>query len=355
MSYFGYPESLRPTSLINYLSNLAHAGVTGLPYACPTWLSTKAPDWQQHRQEWSGGVSEDFEGGEWGGHFANVCPARASWKQFVREHFGAFIDQYKLSGLYMDNAQVYGTYACLNSGNWLDAIEYPMLDQRDSYRFIILLRANSSHTFALVHSSGGVNLPSFSMVDAWVSGEQYRGIVRNDYLDVASLTDFRIELNAAQWGIVPLFLPEFSDAVAREVAPTRKLMSILLLHDVTPWPQWANVQEINRGLSMLDAFGIEDAVFIPYYAEKPVASVSKLGLYVSGYRHGATTLMIVANLSKATLVDQLCPTSYDLPQGGRLHLGRRVRVIEMINGCTRIEIPAGAYAMYQADRSSVTH
>jgi hypothetical protein len=350
--HFGYPSSLRPDAFARDIESYKRGGVTALPYACPTWVATQAPEWLQHQSEWAGGVADrTFSGGEWGGQFVNVCPARGSWKEFVRTRFGAFIQQFGLTGLYMDNAQVYEIHGCLEHDNHRDYLEYPMLDQRDSYRSVMeSLRKNSSKTFGLVHSSGGMNLPSFSFVDAWVSGEQYRDLVRDDYLDVASLIDFRVELNGVHWGLVPFFLPEFPPDQARAVAPTRKLMSILLLHDVTPWPLWANVDEINRDLAMLDQFNVKDAEFVPYYSSRPLAKASAPSVFVSGYRKKDRSLLITANLTKDAISTQLCPDPEVVGAATAVYAWPERKPLRLANGCVPIDIPPGSFAMYYAAR-----
>jgi hypothetical protein len=348
--YFGYPASLRPVDMARDIANYKRGGVTVTPYACPTWFATKAPEWAQHRGDWLGGAYDHSPGdSRTEGVFINVCPARESWKEFVKTRFGEFIEQFALTGLYMDNAQVYEMYGCLDRDNVRDHLEYPMLDQRDVYRSVVEgLRKNSDKTFAIVHSSGGVNLPSFDFVDGWVSGEQYQGLVKGDYLDVASLTDFRIELNGAHWGIVPLFLPEFPAEEAKAVGPTRKLMSILMLLDVTPWPQWANVDEINRDLSMLDEFDVSAAEFIPYYSAQPLAKAAAPGVYVSGYRKKGTYLLIVSNLTKSSISTELCANHEAMGSAIVLESWPARESIETADGCAPISIPAGSFAMYHA-------
>lgn len=353
MSYFGYPASSKPAAFSDYVRSLARSGVTAVPYACPTWVSTKTPEWERHHQEWYTGVSDPtFKGGQWAGDFLNVCSASESWRQFANASFSQFIKQYRLRGIYMDNAQAYATRNCLNPNAGAGVVEYPMLPQRDIYRTIVeSLRENSPETLAIVHSSGGVNAPSFSMVDAWVNGEQYRDVVKNDYLDVASLTDFRVELNGAQWGFIPFFLPEFPADQRDAVAPTRKLMSILLLHDVLPWPFWSNVDEVNRGLAALDQFGVVDAEFVPYYAANPLAKVSQPGLYVSGYRRDDQSLLIVANLSRKTISDQLCLPGDGAPSRLLSWPGRREQ--PLVDQCANISLEAGSYATYQVSRGGL--
>jgi hypothetical protein len=352
--YFGYPASLQPEKFARDLASYRQGGITALPYACPTWISTLAPEWQQYGREWRGGLVDPTAlDSEWGGEFANICPARGSWKQYVSERFSDFIGRYHLTGIYLDNAQAYAMSDCLDRTNHGEYPEYPLIGQRDAYLSILrALRRNSTSTFELVHSSGGLNLPSFSMVDAWVSGEQYRGLVQDDYLKVASLADFRVELNAAHWGLITLFLPEFSSEVARQVAPTRRLMSLLLLHDATPWPQFANVEEINRDLAMLDKFDVQGAKFVAYYAPRPLASADTPGVYVSGYRKPGSELLIAANLSGQDALARLCfpGTEAEIVRGVRTWPGEEP--VTVARGCFDVRIAAGEFSMFHAVRGS---
>jgi len=135
------------------------------------------------------------------------------------------------------------------------------------------------------------------------------------------------------------------------VAPTRKLMSILLLHDVLPWPFWSNADEVNRGLAALDQFGVADAEFVPYYAANPLAWVSQPGLYVSGYRRDKQSLLIVANLSKKTISDQLCLPGSDAT--ARLLSWPDRREQTLVDRCASISLEAGSYATYQVSRGGL--
>lgn len=344
--YFGYPESRNPRGLRDYANALRRDGRAAAPYACPTWVSTRVPAWAQHGSEWGRGPRESQEGSRWGGAFVHACPESASWRGLATNAFTKFIDDFRLTAIYMDNAQAYVTRGCLRAAPRDETIEFPMLAQRETYRSIVArLRRNAATTDAIVHSSGGINLPSFSMADSLLTGEQYRGVVGADYLDVASLTDFRVELNSRRWGIVTHFLPEFPEGIRDAVAPTRKLMSILLLHDVRPWPKWCNVDEVNRGLDALDAFDVRAATFVPYYAKERLGDARDGRLLVSGYQDGDRALLIAANLAKAPARDRLC-------LGGTLRTGaRRVErwpdrtPVASREGCVDLEIEAGAYAM----------
>ncbi len=351
-TYFGYPQSKTPVKFENYLKKLEKSGVIAAPYACPTWIATNTKEWEINQLEWSGGAADKtFNKANVGPQFVNVCPAKDSWQSYVKDKFGAFISDYKLKGIYMDNAQIYATKNCVTSDEDQSAKDYSLLSQRALYRFIENeLRMNTERPLSIVHSSGGINAFSFSTALAWVNGEQYREVVNDDYLDIVTLTDFRVELNGKQWGFIPIFLPEFKSKFQKNIAPTRKLMSLLLIHDAAAWPLWSNVSEINRGYRMLDLFGIVDTDFVPYYNETPLATADKLDIYVSGYVKNDSALLIVANLSKTSKTTNLCKfySNFDMPI---LQTWPQKVKVNINNGCANIRLDAGSYNMYLLSKS----
>ncbi|MBL8267855.1 hypothetical protein [Steroidobacter sp.] len=346
-TYFGYPATNK-LQTTTYLNRLRHGGVVGAPYLCPTWISTEAPEWQREKEHWATGVGDGtFKSNLWSGEFVHACTASETWQSFATKAFTDYIKANSLRAIYMDNAQIYRTKGCLGDGN---EAEYPMLGQRSVYRSIsTALRNNGSKTLSIVHSSGGINAFSFSSADALVNGEQYRGKVTSDYLDVATLTDFRVELNGAQWGLIPIFLPELPEAQIKEAGPSRKLMTLLLLHDSGVWPQWVNVQEVDRGLEQLDRFGIVDAQFVAYYRQSPLARVQGADILVSGYQRNDETLLIAGNLQKAAAQGSLCPAD-SLGPNAKLWSWPERESISLQNGCATIRVEAGSYRMYRVSR-----
>lgn len=346
-SYFGYPASNRQMTSA-YLGRLRQGGVVGAPYLCPTWISTEAPEWKRESANWDTGVVDrSFKSDRWPGGFVHACTASETWQSYAEAAFADYIKANRLRAIYMDNAQVYRTKGCLSDA---DGPEFPMKGQRPVYRSIVAaLRENGANTLAIVHSSGGINAFSFSSVDALVSGEQYRGKVISDYLDIATLTDFRVELNGAQWGLIPIFLPEFPEAQTREVGPSRKLMTLLLLHDAGVWPQWVNVQEVDRALGQLDRFGVVDARFVPYYHQSPLAHVQGADILVSGYSRDHEALLIAGNVQKTAARGLLCPAH---PLGSELRLWSwpERESIPLQNGCAAIHVEPGSYRMYRVAR-----
>src|ERR1019366_9548187 len=102
-----------------------------------------------------------------------------------------------------------------------------------------------------------------------------------------------------QWGIIPFFLPEFNEQHQKTAEPTRGMMALLMLHDTPLWPIWCNIAPVNEALNALDAFGYQDADFIPYFDPTPPAATKLKDVYVSVYkRPDGRALAVVANLGR---------------------------------------------------------
>jgi hypothetical protein len=153
-------------------------------------------------------------------------------------------------------------------------------------------------TFTMAHMSGKVTIPILAYDDSYLDGEHFRGRVKESYMDLMSLDTFRAEFMGRQWGIMPFFLPEFPQDLAKQVEPTRGLMGLLMIHDVSVWPIWCNAEVANEALAALDEFGYVDADFIPYFDPAPPATTDMKDVYVSAYKRNGRVLLIVANLSK---------------------------------------------------------
>jgi hypothetical protein len=109
-----------------------------------------------------------------------------------------------------------------------------------------------------------------------------------------------------QWGIMPFFLPEFDAQHAAQVEPTRGMMALLMLHDVSPWPTWCNADVVNRAFAALDEFGYVDSEFIPYFDPTPPATTEMRDVYASAYKRAdGRALMVIGNLSKEDRRGQL--------------------------------------------------
>jgi hypothetical protein len=162
-----------------------------------------------------------------------------------------------------------------------------------------VIKRNPKQTFTIAHMSSKVTIPILAYEDAYLDGEQFGDVVKDNYLDVLTLDAFRVEFVGQQWGLIPIFLPEFRPPYIDKVEPTRGLMALLMIHDVAIWPLWCNLDVVNEALYALDEFGYSNAEFIPYFDAVPPAASTLKDVYVSAYkRPDGKVLLIIGNLGK---------------------------------------------------------
>jgi hypothetical protein len=240
----------------------------------------------------------------YGAGFAMVSPVGKDYSDFIIWKNKQFIDRYGIDGLYHDNTHPYGA-AKLEAGLGYERDgklhpAYPILGYRALYRrMYAVMKGVPRETFTMAHMSGKVTIPILAYDDSYLDGEHFRGRVKDSYMDLITLDTFRAEFMGRQWGIMPFFLPEFPADLAKQVEPTRGLMGLLMIHDVSVWPIWCNTAVANEALAALDEFGYVNSEFIPYFDPVPPAVADMKDVYVSAYKRAdGWVLLIVANLSR---------------------------------------------------------
>ncbi len=306
LRYFGYPEATDPTLFAKEVGQLQEEGTKAVPYLCLSYLSAACPEWAFHRKRWAmGGVdSSSSDVAAYGAGFAQVSPLGEGYADFIVWKTKQFIDDYGIDGLYHDNTHPYpSSNLAAGVGYGRDDTAhktYPILGYRALYRRMYgVLKSLPRETFSMAHMSGKVTIPILAYEDSYLDGEHFRGRVKDNYLDLMSLDTFRAEFMGRQWGIMPYFLPEFPPEYRTQVAPTRGLMALLMLHDVAVWPLWCNAEVANEALGALDQFGYVDSEFVPYFDPSPPAETETEDVLVSAYRRSdGATLLVIGNLSR---------------------------------------------------------
>lgn len=315
MKYYGYPEAMDNEAFEARLRKTRAAGKEPIPYVCPTYLSTASPEWPYFRDRWFMGEMQTTPSDvrAYGAGFARISPRGDGWLEFITSKVQKFVQDHSLAGLYFDNTLPMGAYAPqAGLGYTRDGKrfkEYPILAYRDLYQSLYRIQRSpwkGSMPFSIAHASGNLTIPILSFVDAYLNGEQYRGVVKDNYLEVVSLDAFRTEFIGRQWGLIPIFLPEFSAEVASQSGPTRGLMALVMLHDVIIWPLFVNVHEVNRALQALDKFNYVNAEFFPYYGPYPPARGSNKEIHISAYRKSNESLLVIGNLGREPGRDTVC-------------------------------------------------
>jgi len=84
-----------------------------------------------------------------------------------------------------------------------------------------------------------------------------------------------------------------------EIKPTRGLFTLCQLHDVFLWIGRGNLDVQNESTEPLEAFGYQDAEFIPYFDKRPPASTDQTKVLVSAYRkEDGKVLLFIGNIGR---------------------------------------------------------
>jgi hypothetical protein len=304
--YFGSPIATDPKLFAARVEKLHAEGVKAVPYSWLSFLSTDVPEWKWFEKEWRNG-SSDPSGLPigWGATWDGTNPYSRTFSDYVIWRNHELLRDFKLDGYYHDQAHPYGFLAPDSPHLWRDDkgqthASYPILAYRDLYRRLYAMtKKENPNAFLMAHMSGKVTIPFLAYEDSYLDGENFRGVVKDSYMDVAGLDYWRAELMGRQWGLMPFFLPEFDAEHSKQIEPTRGLAALVMLHDISVWPIWSNIAVWNEMYDALDAFGYVDSVFIPYFDPTPPATTDMKDVYISVYkRSDGRALAIVGNTSR---------------------------------------------------------
>jgi hypothetical protein len=306
LRYYGYPEPMNAARFHERIDAQHARGQKAVVYSCLTCLSTQAPEYTWFEREWRihGGDATSSDVLAYGGGLAAMNPLARSLGDFLVYKNLGLMETFGVDGFYHDNTIVYPCTAGRDGCGYRDRSgrihpTFPILAYRDLYRRLyVAVKARWPDSRLIAHASGNIIVPILAYEDAYLDGETFRARVQRSYTDVLPLDQFRTEFVGAHFGLRSLFLPELAAEQAAELAPTRQLAALLLLHDVPAWPVWANAGVFDLAYAALDRFGATPQTFVPYYDPRPLATVKMEGIYVSGYhRADGRSLLIVANLS----------------------------------------------------------
>ena len=305
--YFGYPEAADDAAFAAAVQKLHDAGEAAVPYSCLTYLSDTSPEYRWFQKQWNIGIHDALRSSqieihhEW---FIAVGTRQKNLQDFLVWKNLQFMKKFHLDGYYQDESGPFSsTFADAGYG-WQDGKvrrpTYEILANRELYRRIYAVtKTQNPNAFLIAHMSTEMTIPFLAYDDAILNGEQFLGKVQDSYMDVMSLAEWRAVFTGHQWGVMGYFLPEFRGKYATEVAPTRGLAALVMLHDVSVWPLWSNVDVWNKMYDALDKFGYIKSTFIPYWSPQPPASTDMKDVYISAYkRDDGRALLIVGNTSR---------------------------------------------------------
>jgi len=304
--YYGYPQAANDVNFASVVNQLHNTGEAALPYSSLTYLSSACPEYVWFKNSWDMGIHDSMSSdvASYNASFNAVSAYQQSLQDFLVWKNVQFFNQFHLDGFYYDNAYPRGSTVADADYGWQDGFTrqptFGILAERELHRRVYTALKNQNYnTFVMEHMSGMMTIPMLGYDTAVLNGEQFRGLVKDSYMDVMSLDQWRAVYTGKQWGVIGYFIPEFDAEHSAEVAPTRGLAALVMLHDVNVWPIWSNINVWNDMYDALDAFDYADSTFIPYWSTNPPASTNMMDVYVSAYkRSDGRALLIVGNTAR---------------------------------------------------------
>jgi hypothetical protein len=319
--HFGYPEATNPETYASLVAKSHANKKLFVPYTGLQMLSANSPEYQYFGQDWASGNSDNTSADvvAFKCPIYSVCPRAQDWADCVTWKIKQHVERYGIDGLYHDftwpifckNTR----HGCPEEGG------YPILAMRDLYRRVYtILKDQPRETFMLGHTSWGLLCaPVCSFVDGTLPGEDVsvergKGDYYHGMAEQVGFDGFKADSMSRQFGTMPVYwvLPETGEEYQKEKYD-RRLLSILLLHDtLASAGHWRGSQN-SRMWAVLRDFDIDDAQFIPYWANEQPVTVTAMDprptvfslsapVVVSVYnRPGKKALVVVGNTSGAAI------------------------------------------------------
>ena len=306
--YFGFPQATDPSRYRALVRDHRAQGAGVVPYSLLNVLSSQVPEWSFYAEEWASSMAESTASDVMAYHapIYGCSPAR-DWVDFIVWANHRYVRELGLGGLYHDFTMVMPSSNRLAGCGYLrDGVlrpTYPIFAVRELYRRIYTMlkdygRQTGRETFMMGHMSSQMVIPLLSFCDAYLDGEHLAGLVKDNYLEVVSLDQWRAEFMGHNWGVMPYFLPEFQGERTRQAEPIERLVGLSLLHDFALWPNWCDIDTVNRYYRALDDFGLVDAQLLPYWSNVALVAGQSAAVKCTAYRKPAGgALLCVFNLT----------------------------------------------------------
>jgi len=303
--YFSPPSPKHPQSCKDKVAALHAKGLKVIPYSGLNFIAPYHPDYVWFRRDW-GRYENSQTGTEFPAHtFVSAVP---SWVEFIVWQNIQLMDRYDFDGIYIDYgaARFRGHAPDLGLGyerNGQKVTALPIFSTREIYkRVYTAFKERDPGNLMWAHTSAAVHVPILSFCDVWLDGEgNWKGQLRDNYLEVLPLDVLRAEFMGHQYGAVQWMLPQWygAELEGQDVASRQKngkpevvtvekahhLFGLGLLHDFSFWPICGmNPAAAIEFYGTLDVFGIEDAEFFGYWNNQHLIGGQSDAIKVSAYR-----------------------------------------------------------------------
>jgi len=293
-----------PSSPAAYRADVQRAQAAGkkfIPYTNFNMQSDTGDEWRYWGQEWNAHAGEGKAADVLAMNVINVrcCAMTPSWCDFITWKYQRFLEDYDSDGFYLDNSM---PGRCNNPDHSAHhhGRRHIFAARELMKRMYTVTKRNDPDNVMVCHMSSRLCIPVLSFCDAIVDGEQYGWALDDQfdahYMPITPLDRVRAELMAHQWGPVPLFLPCNRGPNPWTPKLMRELLALMLPHGMRFWLSGHRATMV-RVLDVVDAFGLDDARFVPYWSVPKWRRIAdEEGWVVSAYAKEGRALLLVSNL-----------------------------------------------------------
>jgi len=296
----GYPGTFEhETDVKSHISDFSDNGIGICLYSHPV-ISSAAPEWRDWIELWStcspprAAFTRDPT---WGGMLLqSVYPAHQSesWADFYIYNWVKMINEWGANGVYLDGTFLPRVTTNPNFehayivGEEVRPTRAIFAAREFMKRWYIACKTADPNFYFLGHLSGYF-MPTASFLDFCVGGEQLSYLPTNSEL---SWAHWQAEDTGRQFGLV------------REFYPTTKfqepyVLSLALVHGISIWGSDCGAAGLIQAWQKpvwdtWDAFGINDATWVPYWRNSTLVTSSHPDVKVSYYTKPEQILLVAA-------------------------------------------------------------
>jgi hypothetical protein len=284
-------------------------GMQVIPYI-GSWASELIPEWGTYGAQVKV-IPEDrlsyYKPPQWG---VKVC-FRSVWQDYLVDGIARLMDECDLDGVYLDG--IICTWPCTNQLHGCGYTRpdgsvhptYPIFAVRETVRRIYtVVKSRKPDGQVCIHTSCAMPAPIMGWSTSHWTGEHIGGGNYDFPDDDTSLPLFRVMCMAPEWG-VPVELLHYQ-RFENNFAGYLKMNAYSLLHDVlvrahaSAYASYEDIKLESKLWRLSDAFGRNEAEWLPYWRNSEYVTASPKQVYVSLYKHPRNgVLAVVSNLSRA--------------------------------------------------------
>ena len=269
-------------------------------------MSNIAPEWDEYHERClvhprRGGYKRKYQPEP--DQTAYIVCYRSVWQDFIAHHLQKLVEEYDIDGVYLDGTSE--PWGCANQKHGCGYVRpdgsvgqtFTFFDTRSMMkRIYTIVKAHDPEGQVNVHQSTCMTIPTLSFATSYWDGEQLQSVARKDAAqEVLPIDAFCCEFMGHNWGVPAELLHYASGPFERF-----ECVSLALLHDVLVRPSSMEDVEVSSKMwKAMDAFGRDEATWLPYWENSDYVRTSSPQVKVSLYNRPEKGLIaVVANTGR---------------------------------------------------------